>query len=241
MSYRYAVAANGNGFRTPKIEQKGDAVTPTPNGAPVADAQVRSTPKGEAVSISLSGTDPDGDRLSFFIKNQPQHGSLGAVNGVGEVVYTPNTGFTGKDSFGFSVSDGVLDSAPAAVTLTVGVDNAAPSAEPGRVVTQRGQPKTVQLSASDADGDALTYLIETEPEDGILDLSQLSKGTVVYRPTADFTGEDSFRFKVNDGLDDSNVATITIRTNQAPDVAGEIGNQVVYRRDPLRLRREPRL
>ena len=76
-SYRYAVAANGDGFSSPKVEQKGDAVTPTPNGAPVADAQVRSTPKGEAVTVRLSGADPDGDRLSFFIETQPQHGSLG--------------------------------------------------------------------------------------------------------------------------------------------------------------------
>ena len=237
-SYRYAVAANGDGFRSPKIEQTGDAVTPEPNGAPVADPQVRSTPKGEAVTLSLSGADPDGDRLSFFIETQPQHGRLGALNSLGEVVYTPDTDFTGEDSFRFRVSDGVLNSETAEVTVTVlaaGVDNTPPVAEPGRVVTQRGEPKTVQLNASDADGDALTYLIVAEPEFGSLELNQLTEGRVVYRPAADFAGEDNFRFKVNDGLDDSNVEAVKIRTNQAPSVARELSDQAVYRLDPFDL------
>ena len=238
VSYRYAVAANGDGFRSSKVEQKGDAVTPTPNGAPTADAQERSTSENEAVTLNLSGADPDGDRLSFFVETEPQHGSLGEIDSAGKVVYTPDTGFTGEDSFSFKVSDGVLDSAPAPVTVTVlpmGVTNTAPVAEPGRVVTQRGEAATVQLSASDADGDTVEYLIETAPTNGTLDLSQLAKGTVVYRPAADFAGEDSFRFKVNDGLDDSNVATVDIRTNQAPRVVKEIGTQAVYRLDRFDL------
>ena len=238
VSYRYAVAANGDGFRSPKVEQKGDAVTPTPNGVPTADSQERSTSENEAVTLNLSGTDPDGDRLSFFMETEPQHGSLGEIDSTGKVVYAPDAGFIGEDSFRFKVSDGVLDSAPATVTVTVlpkGVANTAPVAESGRVMTQKGEPVTVKLSASDADGDAVEYLIETAPTNGTLDLSQLAKGTVVYRPAADFAGEDSFRFKVNDGLDDSNVATVDIRTNQAPRVVKELDAQAVYRLDMFNL------
>ena len=115
-------------------------------------------------------------------------------------------------------------------------------------MTQRGQPETVQLNASDADGDDLTYRIVEEPQQR--NLSKVSGvGEVVYTPSANFDDKDSscegfglgsgfcdsFRFKVNDRLDDSNVATVMIRTNQVPSVVKEVSDQAVYRLDPFDL------
>lgn len=87
------------------------------NRAPVANDQTLTTPENTALPITLSGSDPDGNTLTFSVLTQPKHGTL---TGTGKnVVYTPSTGFTGGDSFTFQVSDGSL-TATGQVGITVG-------------------------------------------------------------------------------------------------------------------------
>ena len=51
------------------------------------------------VGINLTGTDPiQGDVLKFSVIGNPQHGTLTTPTS-NSVTYTPNTGFTGADSF----------------------------------------------------------------------------------------------------------------------------------------------
>lgn len=71
-----------------------------------------------------------------------------------------------------------------------------------------GAIKPIILTGSDSDGDSLTYVVVTQPANGTL------SGTppnLSYRPNADFVGDDTFTFKVNDGTEDSAPATVTIR------------------------------
>ena len=89
-----------------------------PNQPPIAKAQSVSTKQGTAVKVTLAGFDPDGDRLTYAVAAPPAHGSLGALDGT-YVSYTPTAGFTGTDSFTFTVSDGKATSAPATVTIKV--------------------------------------------------------------------------------------------------------------------------
>jgi len=70
-------------------------------------------------------------------------------------------------------------------------------------------PKNGQLIATDVDGDALTYLIQTAPTKGTLTLNQ-STGAFTYTPNAGATGSDSFRFRVNDGTVNSSIVTMSI-------------------------------
>ena len=68
---------------------------------------------------------------------------------------------------------------------------------------------------TDADGDILTASIVTGPSNGSLTLR--SDGSFTYTPNADYIGTDSFTYKVNDGLLDSNTETVTIDViNNAP-------------------------
>ncbi|HWP80698.1 MAG TPA: Ig-like domain-containing protein, partial [Candidatus Acidoferrum sp.] len=84
----------------------------------MANAQSVSTAEGVAKDITLTGTDADGDPLTYSIVDGPDHGALGAVSGA-NVTYTPTAGFAGADSFTFKVNDGTDDSAPATVDITV--------------------------------------------------------------------------------------------------------------------------
>ena len=88
----------------------------------------------ENIDIELSGDDPDGvigtgdfnalDTLTFSIDEQPEHGTL--VGAGTNWTYIPDENFSGEDSFTYIASDGVLDSKPATVSLSVESVNDAP-------------------------------------------------------------------------------------------------------------------
>ncbi|MBB6694421.1 cadherin-like beta sandwich domain-containing protein [Cohnella xylanilytica] len=67
---------------------------------------------------------------------------------------------------------------------------------------------TGTLTATDADGDPLTYLLVSPPSKGIASVS--NSGSYTYTPYWDVTGIDTFQYQVNDGTVSSNVATVTV-------------------------------
>ena len=87
------------------------------NAVPVASGQSVSTTAGSAVSITLSATDADSTSLTYSIVTGPANGVLGGSGGAR--TYTPNSGFTGTDSFTFQASDGFASSNIATVTISV--------------------------------------------------------------------------------------------------------------------------
>ena len=70
-----------------------------------------------AKTVTLTGSDADGDPLSFSIIAHPSHGSLSGQLPV--VTYTPQSNYVGPDSFQFVANDGTADSNPATITITV--------------------------------------------------------------------------------------------------------------------------
>lgn len=91
---------------------------------PLAYSQAISTTLDTAVTITLMGSDADGETLTFDIVSPPSNGSLGTVTPLtatsAEVVYTPNSTFSGNDSFGFRVTDTSTFTDTAAVAISVG-------------------------------------------------------------------------------------------------------------------------
>lgn len=87
------------------------------NDAPVATAQSLSVRHGNTLPIELSGSDVDGDSLTYRIVTGPNHGT---VTGTGASrTYVPAAGFFGTDNFSFRVNDGSLDSGLATVSIRV--------------------------------------------------------------------------------------------------------------------------
>ena len=71
-----------------------------------------------ATVIGLSGNDPDGNPITYTIASGPSNGTLGPIQG-NIILYTPNTGFTGNDSFTYKATDGTAQSVVGTVTLLV--------------------------------------------------------------------------------------------------------------------------
>jgi subtilisin len=90
------------------------------NDAPVAGDDSASTTEGTSVTITVTGndTDVDGDALTVTEKTTPSNGTV-TINSDNTLTYTPNAGYTGPDSFGYTVSDGtVTDTANVAIEVT---------------------------------------------------------------------------------------------------------------------------
>jgi uncharacterized repeat protein (TIGR01451 family) len=75
------------------------------------------TPYGQPVAITLVGHDVGGASLTYTVTVPPLHGELGGV--APTLTYTPATNFSGGDRLTFQVSNGVSDSRPADVLITV--------------------------------------------------------------------------------------------------------------------------
>ena len=189
-------------------------MTVLPNGIPVAADDSYSTGQDAALTVAAPGVlgndvDGDGDTLTAVLDSDVSDGTL-ALSADGSFTYTPDTGFTGTDSFTYHANDGTDDSNVATVTITV---NAAPvAADDAYTVDQdtmlAAAAPGVLDNDSDADGDALTAVLDTDVSNGTLILN--ADGSFDYTPDAGFTGTDSFTYHANDGTDDSNVATVTI-------------------------------
>lgn len=88
--------------------------------------------------------------------------------------------------------------------------NQDPVANAQNVTIAKNSSVNITLTGSDPEGSPLTYIVVTNTTHGTL------SGTtpnLTYTPTADFTGTDSFTFKVNDGSLDSTLTTVSITVN----------------------------
>jgi len=102
-------------------------------------------------------------------------------------------------------------------------DNNRPTINDMTINTAVNTALEFSLEGSDADGDALSYIIVTQPEDGTItgiDSSVLDDNTGTYSPNTNNTGVDSFTYKVNDGTHDSAIGTVLVDiSNSAPSTA----------------------
>ncbi|NOQ45425.1 MAG: tandem-95 repeat protein, partial [Desulfobulbaceae bacterium] len=182
------------------------------NDTPTADNTSLTANAGATVTGQLIAGDVDGDSLSYSLTGTPTKGSA-LVNANGSFTYTANGDAAGTDSFSFKVNDGTADSNTATVTITINQVNDAPVAQNSSLSLDAGSSINGQLLANDSDNDPLNFLLVTSPEQGSITLN--ANGSFTYTANSDTEGTDSFSFKVNDGVLDSNIATVTITINPA--------------------------
>jgi hypothetical protein len=94
--------------------------------------------------------------------------------------------------------------------------NTVPVAFDVSVKTNVDEPLDATLSAQDADGDALSYSITEFPTMGNVEILDAATGEFRFVPLAGAFGNDLFRYRVNDGTDNSAEATASIVVNRKP-------------------------
>ncbi|HWQ34115.1 MAG TPA: Ig-like domain-containing protein [Blastocatellia bacterium] len=200
------------------------------NRPPSSGGQSLTTSEDTALNITLSGSDPDGDTITFIPLLAPAHGTISGT--APNLIYTPASNYNGADSFTFKVSDGGLNSPTYTVNITISAVNDAPVANGQSATTAEDTPKAITLTGSDVEGSALTFTVVNGPANGTLNGTAPN---LTYTPNLNFNGTDSFTFKVNDGQLDSAPATITLNVqavNDAPTI-NVPGQQTVVTEDLL--------
>lgn len=212
------------------------------NSTPTATAQTVTLTLPSAGSVSvpipLSGTDVDGDRLTYSVPARgtlggPAHGTVTVDQATGTFRYDPDDAFAltgGTDTFTYTVSDAAArrtlfgiplsfspTSSTATVTLVVNGVAQAPVARPDTLTLAEDTTGIVDVLAndSDPDGDALTLTGITAPSHGVATYGP--GGLVTYAPARDFSGSDTLSYTVSDGTGRTATGTLTITVTGVND------------------------
>jgi hypothetical protein len=187
------------------------------NGAPtIGGTPATSVTAGQAYSFTPTAADPDGQALTFSITNRPSWAtfstSTGRLNG------TPTSAQVGSYSnVTISVSDGAAQTSLAPFTMGVSAAPNQPptiSGTPPTTVTA-GQAYSFTPSASDPDGQALTFSIANRPSWATF---STSTGRLNGTPTAAQVGSYSnVTISVSDGAAQTSLAPFTIVVSAAPN------------------------
>ena len=234
-AYTYTPLANANGpdtftFRASDGSLQSNvaiiqvALAPV-NDAPVAQPIALAAAKQTATAGQLIATDVDPDTLSFALVQTPAQGTV-TVAANGSFVYTSSSSASGVDTFTFKANDGSADSAVATASVTILSPSGAPVAFDATLAATEDMLASGALTSAAQSGRVLTYSINASPTKGTVVITNAATGAFSYTPNANENGDDSFTFRVNDGVQLSNLATISVAiapVNDAPmAIAGSL-------------------
>jgi|GEM_PF-6167707 len=183
----------------------------TVNGAPQGDDLNDTTEPETPVTISIVPpvTDPESTALTITSAGPAGSGTVTIVDG--DVVYTPEPGFTGTDTFEVTIED--EDGGSLTITVTVLV-HVAVVANDDSTFTQQDTPVTVAVLDND-EGDDLSVIGTGTAANGTVTTDGT---TVTYTPDAGFFGTDTFTVTVEDAIggEPTATSTVTVTVNGAP-------------------------
>jgi gliding motility-associated-like protein len=176
------------------------------------------TPEDTPLDFCFIAEDVDGDITSIDSYSNLSGGGnlIQNASGVNEFCFTfnPVADFNGLSSWTASICDDGGLCAELTINIDVTPVNDIPIAKDTAVSLDEDTEIAILLRASDKENDPLTYSIVSQPTKGTLTGAGANR---TYKPNANYFGPDSFTFKVNDGFDDSNVATVLITVNPVND------------------------
>jgi uncharacterized repeat protein (TIGR01451 family) len=174
------------------------------NDAPLANDDSFNTNEDTSFFRAVAGNDSDidGDTLAYALVTNVSYGTL-TLGPRGSFIYTPSANYQGSDSFTYQVDDGNNGKDTAKVNITVSAVNDAPKVTNDAADGVEDAAITVTVLTNDhdsADGDLLNLAslsVISGPTSGATAVNAVN-GTIIYSPTANFYGSDSFTYRVCD-------------------------------------------
>jgi uncharacterized protein (TIGR03437 family) len=180
--------------------------SPVPNRPPlILAASSLVTNQNEARDVSIVVSDPDGQSVQAAVSGA-SFATLtsGASAGTLTLRLTPGASDSGNFTLTISATDDQGASATQNIALRV---NRPPTASAQNVNVAAGTPRSLTLTANDADGDTLQFILASNPTRGAL--SGVAPN-FTYTPNSGASGSDSFTFRVSDGFAQSSPVTVPI-------------------------------
>ena len=161
----------------------------------VTPGQTALTSYGVPVSIALNGQDPAGQALTFAIPVQPANGTVSLLNAsTGAAVYMPKPGFAGTDIINYTVTNSL---GATSGSVIVSVADLAPIVTPQTtMIPVNSSNNVITLNGEDPAGQALTFVLLSQPTHGTASVANASTGSLVYTPASGFIGADEIYYTV---------------------------------------------
>ena len=203
---------DGNATTSETITITVGNVNQAPVLAKIGDKAVK---EGEALSFKVSASDVDGDALTYSVESVDLKDTKSEFDPLTQTFsWTPTFKEAGDYKATFKVTDGEF-TASETITITVGDVNQAPTLGAiGAKSVKEGELLSFQVSASDADNNDLTLIVE-----GIPTGATVVNGLFNWIPSFTQSGEHKVTFTVKDeaGASASEVVTITVdNVNRGP-------------------------
>ena len=204
-----------------KVNSVADTVTviaSTSNNIPVANAGVDQNVNTTS-TVTLNGSlssDANLDALtySWTITSRPT-GSSATLSSTTTANPTLVVDIDGSYVIQLVVNDGKVNSVADTVTITSSTPNSVPSATYVSLNTDEDTLFNGTLTGEDTDGVVLTFTKTADALHGIVTIS--TDGTFSYMPDQNYFGNDTFSYKVNDGIDDSSSQEVSVTINAVND------------------------
>lgn len=167
-------------------------------------------------NVTDNDTFADGTLLSYLTPGQAEHGTV-SYRAAGEIVYVPDDGFTGTDSFTYTIEDSLGARSTATVTVKVEgepepePENTPPVANDDFIHLSffyESDPFFVWNNDDDPDGDDIVVSSWSDGNYGTL--RQEADGSFVYTPHNIFTGYDYFTYTIDDGRGGTDTAEVEL-------------------------------
>jgi len=187
---------------------------------PEAEDDSATTPMDTPISIPVLENDISILPLTSVhgIPSPPLHGTVyaGGTLAEGTVMYYPNAGYQGTDTFTYKVCDSLDQCAVANVVVTVTPPTL--SALDDYTGTPMETPVTISVLSNDMGEDLVVQEITEAPSNGVA-VPSADGMTVVYTPNENFVGEDTFVYTTceSDNSEMCDTATVTIDVILAVD------------------------
>ena len=203
---------------------------PYPANPPVVTAPATATgAEGSPISFTVSASDPDGQAIDTWSATQLEGSSITLAPDVQSVTFnwTPSVRQRGTYRVAFVASN--LFSATVTTTITVTDPTSPVLAQPANMTVTEGVIATQTITATDADGDNLTFTKVSGP--GFYTVVGQSPQSAFIRLAPGFTdaGTYSAQARASDGGSSSTKSfTITVNNvNQPPVIDGPPANMLV--------------
>ena len=209
------------------------------SGEPNQDPTISSVAPTEAAvnrpySYTVTASDPDGDALAYYLQETPEGVAppegLAIDRVTGEITWTPSETQTGSNPVEVLVLDGRggRDTESFAIEVNSDVANQKPGFNSTPVTTTTlEKPYQYQATATDANGDILTYDLPVKPEGMTVDAAT---GTVVWQPTLEQVGTHDVILRVKDGQGGVDIQSFQVQVdaeNTAPVITSNPPEQAV--------------
>jgi len=188
------------------------------NDPPVANddsATVDEDSTANQIDVLANDVDMDGDILSIVNVTLPGHGNA-SINGT-NIIYTPDSNYSGSDQFEYNISDGNGAFDTAIVTITVNAVNDPPVANDDNATVNEDSIDNIILVLNndlDIDGDTLSIINVSTPMHGT---TTYTASFVYYTPSPDYNGLDQFNYMITDNNNETDNATVYINVTGADD------------------------